>query len=143
MRPEGSDYPRRRMRIHLCRHAEAAPGEPDELRELTAAGRDGARRLGEELAALDPPPRAVLSSPLVRARQTADVVAVGLGCENEPRDELLPGATPASLQRAVAGREGPVALVCHQPDCSEIALALTGHDPGFQVGEWHTLEVDA
>ena len=31
------------MRIHLCRHAEAQPGEPDELRELTRAGRDGAK----------------------------------------------------------------------------------------------------
>ncbi len=38
------------MRLILVRHAEAAPGEPDELRPLTQAGRDAARELGERLA---------------------------------------------------------------------------------------------
>ena len=39
------------MRIHLCRHAEAYPGDPDELRELTRAGRDGAKVLGPDTPA--------------------------------------------------------------------------------------------
>ena len=39
--------------------------------------------------------------------------------------------------------EGPVAAVCHQPDCSGIVLALTGHDPGFQVGDSFALELDS
>ena len=131
------------MRIHLCRHAEAFPGEPDELRELTNAGRHGAKRLAEELARLDDPPRAVVTSPLVRARQTAEPVAARLGCEVFVRDELRPGATAASLRSAVAGLDEPVAAVCHQPDCSGIMLAVTGEDPGFQVGEFFPLELDA
>ena len=131
------------MRIHLCRHAEALPGEPDELRELTNAGRHGAKRLAEELARLDDPPRAVVTSPLVRARQTAAPVAAPLGCEVFVRDELRPGATAASLRSAVAGLDEPVAAVCHQPDCSGIMLAVTGEDPGFQVGEFFPLELDA
>jgi phosphohistidine phosphatase len=131
------------MRIHLCRHAEAQPGEPDELRELTRAGRDGAKVLGERLASLDEPPRTVVTSPLTRARQTAEPVAERLGCEVLVRDELSPGATADSLRAAVVGLAGPVAAVCHQPDCSGIMLAVTGHDPGFQVGDSFPLDLDA
>ncbi len=131
------------MRVHLCRHAEAFPGEPDELRELTNSGRQGAQRLAERLAQLDEPPRSVVTSPFLRARQTAEPVAARLGCNLLVRDELRPGATAESLRAAVAGLEGPVAAVCHQPDCSGIMLAVTGHDPGFQVGESFSLELDA
>jgi hypothetical protein len=59
------------------------------------------------------------------------------------REELRPGATADSLRTAVRGLEGPVAAVCHQPDCSEITLALTGHDPGFRVGESFPLELES
>src|SRR6476646_4373800 len=62
-----------RVRVFLVRHAEAAPGDPDELRRLPAAGRDAARALGERLAAEQP--TAVVSSPLLRARETADLIA--------------------------------------------------------------------
>ena len=57
------------MRVIVVRHAEAAPGEPDDLRALTPEGRDAARALGARLARenLD----AVVSSPLLRARETA------------------------------------------------------------------------
>ena len=130
------------MRIHLCRHAEAQTGEPDELRELTRAGRDGARLLAERLASLDEPPRSVVTSPLTRARQTAEPVAERLGCDVLARDELAPGATADSLRAAVEGLAGPVAAVCHQPDCSGIMLEVTGDDPGFQVGESFPLDLD-
>jgi hypothetical protein len=57
--------------------------------------------------------------------------------------KLAPGATADSLRTAVEGLDGPVAAVCHQPDCSGIVLALTGHDPGFQVGDSFALELDS
>jgi phosphohistidine phosphatase SixA len=129
------------MRVHLCRHAQAAPGEPDDLRQLTAKGVEQAHALAGRLAALPEPPIAVLSSPLVRAQQTADAISDALGVTTEPRDELLPGATVASLRRALTGRHGPVAVVGHQPDCSEIALALTGRDPGFHPGDTEAVEL--
>jgi phosphohistidine phosphatase len=63
------------VRVYLCRHAKAGPGEPDGARELTGKGRRQAAELGERLASLPEPPVVVLSSPLVRARQTAEAIA--------------------------------------------------------------------
>ncbi len=130
------------MRVYLCRHAKAAPGEPDEARELTGKGRSQAADLGERLAALPDPPVVVLASPLVRARQTAEAIATVTGASLEIEPRLAPGAGIDDLRDAVAGRAGPVATVGHQPDCSEIAFALTGRDPGFAPGAMTQLELE-
>jgi len=129
--------------VHLCRHADAAPGEPDELRELTSQGVDQARTLGRQLAVSADPPAVVLTSPLVRARQTAQVVAEETGAELRVEPLLAPGATVDALRRAVADTTGAVAAVGHQPDCSEIALAVLGRDPGFPPGGTTRLELQS
>jgi phosphohistidine phosphatase len=129
------------MRVYLCRHAEAAPGEPDHLRELTPAGLEQARALGRRLAELPQPPRLVLTSPLVRARQTGAEIALATGVESFVEEALGPGATAEDLAQALAGSVEPVATVGHQPDCSEIARAVLGHDPGFAVGSMVELEL--
>ena len=117
------------MRLVLVRHAEAAPGDPDELRTLTDAGRGQARRLGEQLRADGIEPDAVLSSPLLRARETA--AALGLG-DSEPVEGLSPGATADDVKAAIAGRGETVVVVGHQPDCSRITAALRGGaEPAF------------
>ncbi len=130
------------MRVHLCRHAASAPGEPDALRALTPAGVEQAHALGRLLRDAADPPAVVLTSPLLRARQTAELVGRELGVPVLVDTRLAPGATAAALARALVGLTGPVAVVGHQPDCSEIALALTGHDPGFPVGGTTVVEVD-
>ena len=111
------------MRLVLVRHAESAPGSPDELRTLTPEGHAQARALGERLRTERIRPDAVLTSPLVRARQTAE--ALGLG-EPEEDDRLAPGATADSVREAAEGRGETVLVVGHQPDCSRIAASLTG-----------------
>jgi phosphohistidine phosphatase len=117
------------MRLVLVRHAEAAPGDPDELRALTDAGRGQARRLGEQLRADGIEPDAVLSSPLLRARETA--AGLGLG-DPEPVEGLSPGATADDVKAAIAGRGETVVVVGHQPDCSRITAALRGGaEPAF------------
>jgi phosphohistidine phosphatase len=131
------------VRLHLCRHAEAAPGEPDELRELTPRGIEQAQDLGQRLAELADPPRIVVSSPLVRARQTAAEIGRALGAPVQVAEELAPGATIDSLRCAVDGQNGPVAVVGHQPDCSEIAYAVIGRDPGFPVAGMVELDLRA
>jgi phosphohistidine phosphatase len=119
------------VQVYLCRHAKAASGDPDHLRKLTGRGRKQARELGERLSTLPHPPVLVLTSPLVRARQTADAIAAATGAVLRVEPRLAPGATVDDLRESLAGAEGPVAAVGHQPDCSEIAVAVTGADPGF------------
>ena len=127
------------MRLVLIRHAEAAPGEPDELRVLTPGGREQARRLGERLRADGLVPDALLSSPLLRARETA--AALGFG-DPEASDALAPGATADGVRAASAGRGKTVVAVGHQPDCSRIAAALTGSpEPPFPPAGMQVLEL--
>jgi phosphohistidine phosphatase SixA len=80
------------VRVYLVRHAEAAPGEPDDLRRLTSAGRSAARKLATRLAAEGVRPDAVLSSPLLRARETAAELARPFGSRVETDERLAPGA---------------------------------------------------
>ena len=131
------------VRVYLCRHAQAAPGEPDALRELTPAGAAQAQALGKLLAALPEPPRHVLTSPLTRARETGAAIAGAVGVVARVENALAPGATAETLIEALGNVDGPVATVGHQPDCSEIARALTGLDPGFPVAGWAELDLDA
>jgi phosphohistidine phosphatase len=113
----------------LVRHAESAPGSPDELRTLTDAGRGQARALGERLRREGIRADAVLSSPLLRALQTAELLGFG---EPEADERLAPGMTAETVRAIVAERGGTVVVVGHQPDCSRIAGALTdGIEPPF------------
>jgi phosphohistidine phosphatase len=117
------------MRLVLVRHAEAAPGDPDELRTLTPAGHEQARALGERLRADGLQPDAVLSSPLLRARETASELGFG---EPLALAELAPGATVDGVRAAIANRGDTVVVVGHQPDCSLITAALRGGgEPAF------------
>jgi phosphohistidine phosphatase len=120
------------MQLYLVRHADAASGEPDELRVLTPEGREAARALGERLAAEGVRPDAILTSPLLRARQTGEELARATAARMEPSDELAPGATAENVRAAVAGRGQTVVVVAHQPDCGRIAAELTGGaEPAF------------
>ena len=120
------------MQLYLVRHAEAADGEPDELRPLTPEGRRAARSLGERLAAQGIRPDAVLTSPLLRARETGVELARPAGLDSEPDDRLAPGATAEDVRAVAEGRGETVVVVGHQPDCSQIAAALTGGpEPAF------------
>ena len=111
------------MRVLIVRHAEAAPGTPDELRSLTAAGREQARALGEELRGSGFAVDAIVTSPLLRARETAEALALGPASVDE---RLAPGATPDDLREAAVGRGESVVLVGHQPDCGHAVAVFTG-----------------
>ena len=114
------------VRIYLVRHAKAAPGDPDQLRPLNAQGREEARLLAEQLAA--DRPDAIVTSPLLRARETAEVLARACGLEAVPDERLAPGATSLDARHAAKGRGERVVLVGHQPDLGRIAAALSGGD---------------
>src|SRR3954470_16770292 len=124
------------MELYFLRHGIATDVAPaglgDAGRPLTKegiakmqAGARGMRRLDLQLDAL-------LSSPLVRARATAAIVARELGLELQLADELAPGCDMAQLFALLGEHRGAerVMLVGHEPDFSTLISALTG---GSQV----------
>jgi phosphohistidine phosphatase len=130
------------VRIYLVRHAQAASGQPDELRPLTPDGRAAARELGNRLAAEGLRPDAVLSSPLLRAHETAAELARALGAEPETDERLSPGTDAAALRAVVAGRGETIVVVGHQPDCGRISAAISGGpEPAFPPAGLAVLEL--
>ena len=130
------------MRLFIVRHAEAAQGSPDDLRPLTDVGREQARRLGRQFADDGIRPDAVLSSPLLRARETAAEIAKAVGVEAEPDERLAPGADPDDVRAAASGRGETVVVVGHQPDCGRAAAAFSGGpEPAFPPGGVFAVEI--
>ena len=127
------------MRLFIVRHAEAAPGDPDALRPLTASGREVARAVGELLAPEHPD--AVLCSPLLRARETAGLIARPAALEPEADDRLAPGATAGAVRELIDGRGDTVVVVGHQPDCGQAVLELAGVEVRFPPAGSHELEL--
>ncbi|HUJ59479.1 MAG TPA: phosphohistidine phosphatase SixA [Kofleriaceae bacterium] len=121
------------MQVFLIRHA-AAVDETVALRDpqryLTAQGRSQASELGERLRWHDCEPTHLWSSPLVRAVQTAELVAAGL--HSPIAVEIVPALAPDSDVRAViaAVRALPadacVVVVGHEPALSAIGAVLAG-----------------
>jgi phosphohistidine phosphatase len=130
------------MEILLIRHGQAvddAPGLGDAGRWLTAKGRRRTREVARWLARRrSTTPAVIWTSALVRAVQTAEIIAGEVGIEGDVlvRPELAPGGDEAALLVALARHEGkrPVALVGHEPQLSSLAKALLpGVEwPGFK-----------
>jgi phosphohistidine phosphatase len=126
------------MEILLIRHGQAvdeAPGLGDAGRWLTAKGRKVTRKVARWLGENDRRrPAALWTSPLVRAVQTAEIVAAETRFKGELRAcaQLSPGHDPGDLLKLLASEtlEGPLALVGHEPSLSLIVTALLG-DIGF------------
>jgi phosphohistidine phosphatase len=120
--------------LYLVRHAIAAERgrewPDDTLRPLTARGMAKFERAVAGLANLKIVVDEVLTSPLVRAHQTADLLASGLSNRPPVRvlDALAPGHGPARVLEEVArvARGRRVALVGHEPGLGELAAFLIG-----------------
>ena len=119
--------------IWLLRHgdAESGDGKPDAERELTDKGRKQSRHAGLALKALGISLDACLSSPKLRAKQTAELACEPLGVEVE-LEERLAGGDFDPLELA-AGR-GEVMLVGHEPDFSGAVALVTGSRVKFRKG---------
>jgi phosphohistidine phosphatase len=122
------------MNILLIRHGQAvdeAPGLGDAGRWLTAKGRKITRKVARWLDKNDRRrPTVIWTSPLVRAAQTAEIIAAGVDYDGEVRavPELTPGRDPGDLIKRFNDEpvEGVLAVVGHEPSLSLIANALLG-----------------
>jgi phosphohistidine phosphatase len=110
------------MELILWRHAEADDAEPDADRTLTPKGRKQARRVAHWLLQRLPARVTVLSSPALRAQETAHA----LGMPVKTADQLAPGATISHVLRAAhwPAQKGVVVIVGHQPDLGCVAAHL-------------------
>ncbi len=119
------------MKLYFLRHATATDIAPsDAERELTNEGREEAHIAGVALAALGAKPAQVFTSPLVRARETAKIVAKDLRFNGEivVLDELKPGKTTSSVLRELKSYEdaGDLLLTGHMPSLAEHVGVLIG-----------------
>ncbi|HXG94969.1 MAG TPA: phosphohistidine phosphatase SixA [Blastocatellia bacterium] len=131
------------MELYIIRHAIAEPlGQEndflDEKRALTSEGRDrmresikGLRKLGVEFDL-------ILTSPLVRAVETAEIIASAFGLTKKDVEQtvnLAPGASFDELFAEIKKRTGveSIALVGHQPDLGNLISTIVTGGEGLSV----------
>ncbi|HEX5443696.1 MAG TPA: histidine phosphatase family protein [Pirellulales bacterium] len=131
------------MIVYVVRHAWAedrdeAAYPDDDLRPLTAKGKKRFRRVVKRLVKRGFDPRRLATSPLVRCRQTADLIAeyAPQGPTPEELDDLKPGGRLEPLLAWTAEcREGDVAWVGHAPEVEELTAALIGGEAALHFAK--------
>jgi phosphohistidine phosphatase len=129
------------QQLWLLRHGEAEPHgtRPDHERRLTERGAEQARSAGVVLASLGIDFAAVLTSPKVRAAETARLATAAWGGEPEVYEPLAGGfdardALAALAAHAGVGEDGRLLVVGHEPDFSTTVGQLTGARVDFKKG---------
>jgi phosphohistidine phosphatase len=119
--------------IWLLRHGDAADGSPDAERPLTDKGREQARAAGAALKAFGVDIDACLTSPKVRAADTAKIACEALGGPEPQLEPKLAGG-PFDAEALAAGLGDGVLLVGHDPDFSAAVHSLTGAQVRMKKG---------
>jgi phosphohistidine phosphatase len=127
------------MQIYLLRHGiaeDAPPGRPDSARSLTSEGREKLRHVLKRARAANASPSLILSSPYVRAVETAGVAVEVLGYAGKVvrTPALAPEASPADAWHEIRSRhdERAILLSSHEPLMSSMVAFLLG-SPAMQV----------
>ncbi len=133
------------VRFHLVRHGEAAPKDArgDAARPLTPAGRERfaahARALAPRLAV-----SRIATSPLARARETADLLAGATGAAVEDEPALASGASSGRELLALGLRLGAgAALVGHNPEIADAVAAAAGRQVEVRPGTIAAIDAEA
>jgi phosphohistidine phosphatase len=129
------------MEIYILRHGIAVergtPGyKKDSERPLTKEGEEKMHQIAETMLAMGLKFDLILSSPYVRAADTAQIAASQLDEEVTFTDFLIPGANPLELIREINdARVQRVLLVGHEPDLSGLISVLTsgGSDASIEL----------
>ena len=138
------------MRHGIAARADGGGSRNDRERPLTEAGTAEVRLIGRGLAAAGMAVDRIFSSPLVRARETARIMAEthGGGAEIQELEELTSGLVPAALFRALRTlpASSRVLLVGHEPDMGLLAATLLGLPESraipFKTGGAARIDVD-
>jgi phosphohistidine phosphatase len=130
-------------RVYLVRHGKAEPlAKDDATRRLSPEGRERFTRLLASLAGRLEVSR-VLTSPLLRARQTAEILARATGAKLEEDPRLAAGETEGRELLSIA-RAAPhgTALVGHNPELAQALALLSGRELEVKPGAVAAVEVD-
>jgi phosphohistidine phosphatase len=118
------------MYVYFLRHGEADwPNwkKSDDERPLTKRGKKEMHEVGAFLKRVKARPDVIVTSPLPRAAQTAEIAAEHLKMEYSEDKLLAPGFGPAELERLLKKYPAEsLMIVGHEPDFTETTLALTG-----------------
>ena len=118
------------MELYFLRHGEAepaAPGGTDDARQLTERGRQDTRLVAQALQRAGLRPEVILTSPLLRARQTGEALEEVFGVSARVEERLRSGCTLGDIQEVLADRpEARFVLVGHEPDVSRMVGRLIG-----------------
>jgi len=140
------------MKLIVVRHAaaiERTAEVPEEQRYLTPEGRAFFRKTARTMLKKGVAPSLILTSPLVRAVQTADILAETLSYIGSVAvtDELSPGFDPEALRRLLTTYQqvDELVIVGHEPDLSDIVSSLLSLPGGFNFkkGSAFKLTMDA
>lgn len=128
------------MKLYIVRHAaaiERTAEVPEEQRYLTPEGRAFFRRTARTMLQKKVRPDLILTSPLIRAVQTADILAETLSYDSslQVADELSPGFDMVGLRKVLDAFPGiqELVLVGHEPDLSQVVSSLLSLPGGFSL----------
>lgn len=125
------------MRLYFVRHGIAEDlARSDFSRELTARGRRRVERSAAVMQALGIQPQQIYSSPRLRSRQTADIIAEALGMDVQLAESVNFGFDLADARRLCAdcGPDDEIMFVGHNPDMSIVVSELTGVTVAMKKG---------
>ena len=123
------------MNIYLVRHGEAVSERLDPQRPLSSAGREEVERLARMAATKNVQVTAIFHSGILRAKQTAEVLAEPLRCTSgvQPLSGLRPQDDPAIAKAELEAAENPIMLVGHLPHLNRLVALLLSGDLESQV----------
>lgn len=132
------------MRLYLFRHAQASDDAATDFdRELTGRGRKRTRTAAQVMARLGVAPQVIASSPRLRARETAKIIADALDIPLSIHEELDFGFNP-QVAALLARQTFPadVMLVGHNPSFTEVVEAITGATVAFKKGALARIDLE-
>lgn len=135
------------MELYILRHGEAEPrdsGIADEDRALVKKGKADVRAVCEAALRANVEPQLILTSPLRRARETAEIAArVFKECPLQETDAMLPGADPREIWNESLGlRMERVLAVGHEPHVGTLLSFLLGSDIAVDFKKGALVRID-
>lgn len=132
------------MHLLIMRHGEAGWHDLDEQRELTEYGRQATAKVARNIAGSPWRPEQIWCSPLIRARQTAAIVAEIFNCPIEEKTGITPEDDPGKfLDQLITTNQQPLMIISHMPFVGALStLLIDAHHHGIPFMTSETIVLD-